>query len=379
MHAGSGAANNLIRSLHMADPRLAVVGCNDDRFLLKKSVAGRNFLVPPTEAPEALAAFQYVIGQCGTRLVIPTTDTDVRWLAAHRDGLSGCVLLPTLETIELCQDKFALTTHLRRFGIRVAETREISTIETIEAIFRRLEPSPYLWCRLRRGAGSLAALAVSNVEQATAWVRYWMTMRGLPAEAFTLSEFLPGRDFACQSVWKNGCPILLKTTERLTYFQAGGNPSGVSSIGAVHRTVFDPRVAELATAAVFAVDRHASGAFSVDLKEDRHGRPCVTEINAGRFLTGSTIFDVTGRHNMTMTYTRLGLGENPEIGAPYDVVEEQYMVRDLDERPEVFSAEELSTGFEDVTTPLQQIGRTYGHPTTVERIPVTIDANHRSE
>ena len=365
MHAGSGAANNLIRSLQAADSSLTIVGCNDDRFLLKKSVAGRNYLVPSTQAADALGAFQYVIRRSETRLIIPTTDTDVRWLAMHREDLGPCVFLPALETVDLCQDKFALTTHLRQFGIRVAETREVSSVEAIEAIFQELEPAPYLWCRLRRGAGSLAAIPVSNVEQATAWVRYWMSMRGVPAAAFTLSEFLPGRDFACQSVWSDGLPILLKTTERLAYFQAGGNPSGVSSIGAVHRTIFDPRVAELATAAVFAVDRHGSGAFSVDLKEDRHGRPCVTEINAGRFLTGATIFDVTGRHNMTLTFTRLGLGESPGTEIIYDVVENQYMVRDLDELPDVFSGDELSTGFEDVTAHLQPIGSDHGLTTTV--------------
>ena len=364
MHAGSGAANNLIRSLHAADGSLTIVGCNDDRFLLKKSAARRNFLVPPTGATDALGAFQDVAGRCGTRLIVPTTDTDVRWLAEYRQDLSPCVFVPTLETIELCQDKFALTAHLRRLGIRVAETREISSLEAIEAIFQRLEPAPYLWCRLRRGAGSLAAIPVSNVEQATAWVAYWMSMRGVSADAFTLSEFLPGRDFACQSVWKDGSPVLLKTTERLSYFQAGGNPSGVSSIGAVHRTVFDPRVAELATAAVFAVDNDASGAFSVDLKEDRYGRPCVTEINAGRFLTGSTIFDVTGRHNMTLTYTRLGLGETAGTTLIYDAVENRYMVRDLDEMPEVFSGEELITGFEDATAH-PHTGRDYGHTAAV--------------
>lgn len=358
MHAGSGASNNLIRSLQAADPTISIVGCNDDRFLLRKSLADRNYLLPSGHDAKALEALCYVVEQHGVRLVIPTTDSDVRWLAECRDELPPCVFLPDRRAIQLCQDKFALTTHLQRFGIRVADTREVTSLEEVEAIFRSLEPAPYLWCRLREGAGSLAAIPVSTVDQARAWVSYWMTMRGFPARAFTVSEYLPGRDFACQSVWSDGCPVLLKTTERVAYFQAGGNPSGVSSIGAVHRTIFHPRLAELATAAVFAVDRHACGAFSVDLKEDRHGRPCVTEINAGRFLTGSTIFDVTGRHNMTLTYVRLGLGEEAGTEVVYDVAEDYYMVRDLDAVPDVFSAEELSRGIEDAKVRTQPTGRT---------------------
>ena len=37
----------------------------------------------------------------------------------------------------------------------------------------------------------------------------------MPVTAFVLSEYLPGRDFGCQSVWKDGKLVLIKTYERL--------------------------------------------------------------------------------------------------------------------------------------------------------------------
>jgi carbamoyl-phosphate synthase large subunit len=99
--------------------------------------------------------------------------------------------------------------------------------------------------------------------------------------------------------------------------------------------------------AVQAIDRMATGAFSIDLKADRNGRPCVTEINVGRFLTGSPIFDFTGKHNMTATYVRLALDQPVSIDESYDVAEGYYMIRDLDTMPEILHADELSEGIED--------------------------------
>jgi short-subunit dehydrogenase len=41
--AGTGAANNLVRSLKAGDSSLTVVGRHDGRFALKQSVADRNY------------------------------------------------------------------------------------------------------------------------------------------------------------------------------------------------------------------------------------------------------------------------------------------------------------------------------------------------
>ena len=73
----------------------------------------------------------------------------------------------------------------------------------------------------------------------------------------------------------------------------------------------------------------------------------MTEINVGRFLTGTPIFDLTGKHNMSMTYVRLALGESVDIPHMYDVVEDYYMVRDLDALPDIFHAASLGEGIED--------------------------------
>lgn len=345
--SGSGATNNLVRSLRAGDPSLLIVGCHSDPFFLRKSSADQNYLLPARHHPAFARALRHVVERAKIDVVIPTTDDDVRLLGDLRDELGCRVFLPCAKTIALCQDKYALIETLHDRGVPVPATCAVTDLGTIEELFRRLEPAPRLWCRARRGTGSAAAIPVTTPAQARAWMSYWEEMRGVPITAFTLSEYLPGRDFACQTLWDSGTPILAKTSERLSYFGGRNTPSGTSSIGGLHKTVNVPHVVETSFAAVRAVDPTASGAFSVDLKEDATGRPCVTEINVGRFLTGTPIFDLTGKHNMSLTWVQLALKERVDIRHVYDVVEDYYMVRDLDALPDVFHADSLHDGIED--------------------------------
>jgi carbamoyl-phosphate synthase large subunit len=173
-------------------------------------------------------------------------------------------------------------------------------------------------------------------------------MRGVPASAFTLAEYLPGRDFACQSLWKDGRLVLVKTCERLSYFEGGSQPSGRSSIARLAKTVEEPRVVEIAVRAVRALGARVTGAFSVDLKENAQGVPCVTEINAGRFITLMNLLDLTGEHSMAGTYVRLALGRPVSIDRPYDVAPDHYFVRDVDTVPLIFHADRFFDGVEDL-------------------------------
>jgi hypothetical protein len=156
-----------------------------------------------------------------------------------------------------------------------------------------------------------------------------------------VSEYLPGRDFSCQALWSAGELLLTKTCERLSYFGGGGNPSGTSSISHLAKTVAAPEVVAVCTAAVRAIDPRASGTFNFDLRENARGVPCLTEINVGRFPSGTSIFDLTGRYNMAATFVRVALGERVALRDVYDAAEGYYTVRDLDTLTGVFRADEL--------------------------------------
>src|SRR5262245_58783363 len=235
--AGTGAGNNLIRSLRQDYPGLTVFGAHGDRFTLRNSKANRNYLLPPPGDPRLADALGTIVERERIDLVIPNTAADVCMLSGLRDVLPCRTFLPSKAVIERCQD--------------VAELGEL-----------------------------LRANGLSSV---------------------TPAADLPGRDFACQSLWKDGRLVLIKTVERLAYLDAD------KRVESLAKTVKEPTVVALSAAAIRALDPQATGAFSVDLGETRPGALHIRGIGAGCFTTMLNFFDFTGRHNMSATYVRLAL------------------------------------------------------------------------
>jgi hypothetical protein len=346
LRAGSPSGNNLIRGLK-ADGRSLVVGCNDDPFVLKKSAADRNYLIPQLSSREFASRLRHVIGKERIGLVIPNTDHDVLAISRLAGSLPCRTYLPRPSAIKRCQDKYELTSFLGRRGFAVPETHAVKSLAQVDRIFRRLSSRSRLWCRVRRGAGSLAALPVENAEQARSWIRYWQDMRGVPPGSFTLSEYLPGRDLMVQCLFKNGKAIIAKMFERLSYHTTNGTPSGVSSIAGVSKMVFEPGVVQTCIKAMLALDPRASCVFFADLKENAAGEACFTEINAGRFSNMPTIHDLTARDSMCRTYVYAAFNESIRMHKGWGYAEDCYVMRERDALPVVLRAGDLFEGFDD--------------------------------
>jgi carbamoyl-phosphate synthase large subunit len=126
--------------------------------------------------------------------------------------------------------------------------------------------------------------------------------------------------------------------ERLEYIYPHLAPSGVTGTPAVQRTIHDENVNKIATEAVLAIDPNFSGIACVDLKEDKEGVPCVTEINAARMFTTSFFFSYASKvlrkdyyANFPYLYVRLAFKESiPEI-PKYNILPENiYWIRHID-------------------------------------------------
>jgi carbamoylphosphate synthase large subunit len=337
-NAGNAPGNNVARSLRAGAEPVFIAGCNDDQFILKKSDADKNYLVPPADHPEWVDSLRRIIETESIDLIIPTTDIDVDNLSRVRKRLARHLFLPRTSVLEICSDKYRLIEYLRRNGVDAPKSYAVRDMKHIASIFKHLGGRRPLWCRVRSGAGALGALPTRTPEHARSWIRYWKEMREVPITAFMLSEYLPGRDFGCQSLWSNGDLVLIKTYERLSYLGLGSQPARVSSVAALAKTVFEAKIVDTCVRAIRSLDAKASGIFSVDLKEDARGIPCITEINAGRFSSATNIFDLVGKHNMAKSFVRLALGMSVDIEDSYDAAPDWYMMRDLDGAPRIFHA-----------------------------------------
>lgn len=346
LEAGCAASNNLARSFAAGSGSFVLVGCNTSRFYLKRFPAKRRYLLPISTQAYA-TALRRIVKTERIDLLIPTTDADVVRIGRLRGKLGCRTFLPSNALIQRCQDKYALTLFLRERGIPAPLTYPITDIEIIPEVFARFPHASRLWCRIRSGSGSYGAVPVTTPQQTRGWIAFWDGMRGVPADAFTLSEYLPGRDYGVQCLWHKGQLVLAKMAERITYLDTG-SPSGVSSMPAVAKTVYEPRVMEVCIAAVRELDRRASGVFFIDLKENDQGDPCITEINAGRFATMTNIYDLTGKHNMATTYVQLALGKASRITQPFDFAEDIYFVRSVDTVPTIMGEDELYEGIREL-------------------------------
>jgi carbamoyl-phosphate synthase large subunit len=343
--AGSGAANNLVRSLRVADCPMVIIGAHHDRFVLRTAPTERRYLLPAAARSEFVPALNRLIAAERIDVVIPTSDADVRAVAAARASLGCRTLLPALATIDVCQDKYAFAILLAARGVPVPETVALTALDDIDAAFSRLARHGRLWCRRRRGQGGLGALLVSRPEQARAWIAYWAEMRGVAASEFTLAEYLPGRDFAGQALFAHGDPIVIHAYERLSYLGGAAAPAGVG-LAALGKRLNDRRVSDLVTAAVRALEPDASGVFCFDAREDAAGTPRLTELNAGRFGLSAILLDLAGKVSLAAAYVRLAMGERLEPILEPEPGDEWYIVRDYDGAPAVLRADDFFSGIE---------------------------------
>jgi hypothetical protein len=347
LRAGSPSTNNLIRSLRAGDPSCVIVGCHHDGFELKKSLADRNFLVRASPRRELARALHQIVELERIDIVIPNSEPDVAIVSDLRKALGCRTFVPGKSVLERCRDKYALTTFLRERGLPVPETYPVLSTRDIPRVFRRLPPASRLWCRIRRGSGSVGAIPVETPAQVRGWIHYWEQMRGIPRGSFTLSEFLPGRDLTVQCLLRGGVPLMSKTHEKLSYHVLAGVPSGVSSTASLAKIIHEPHALRVSIEAIRALDRDASGVFFVDLKENPYGEPRITEINAGRFANVPTIHDAYGGDNMVHMYVRAAFGEAIET-VDARAHEGDYVLRSLDMSPVVLRGAELFDEIRDL-------------------------------
>ena len=338
--AGGGGANNIISTIKERE-KYHLIGFDISPYKVARANVDSRFVVPPASSPDYEKKICDIIKREKPHLILPTNDPEVEKLSEIRNNLGTELFFPAHESVSLCLDKWQFHNFAISNDIRVAETYHVETLDDIIPIFSKFD-SELLWCRAIKGAGSKGATKVKDPEQARWWIKYWNEMRGMKISDFTISEFLPGKDFACQSTWKNGHLILMKAAERLSYIEAASRPSNMSSSPELAKTVYDEKLFEFCIDVINKLSGgKAHGNYDIDIKMNEKNEFCVTEINIGRFFMITNLFNLSGKYSMIDTYLQLALNKNPNISEKFDF-SEKYLIRSLDTLPTILSPEEIT-------------------------------------
>ncbi len=341
---GGAAATNFVASLRGTNEEFFIIGTDTNKFHLELADADVRYILPSVSEPTYLEKLNEIIEKEKVDLVHPQPDPEVLFLSRNREHVRTRLFLPSKQTIEICQNKMDLVNKLRNKQIPTAESYIVENETNLSnQIDKLLENNEKVWLRAIRGAGSRASLPIKNTIHGKIWIDYWNSMNGIGYGQFMVSEFLPGKEFAFQSIWKDGKLLTSQARERVEYLFGYLTPSGQTSSPSIACTVHRDDVNDIATKAVLSLDENATGVFCVDLKENKEGIPCITEINAGRFFTTSNFFSTAGS-NMPFYYIKMAFGETlPEFSQYNPLEKDLFWIRGMDMGFKLVKEEQLSS------------------------------------
>lgn len=252
--AGGPAGVAVIRSL-LARDDLEVFAADMDGWAsgLYLVPAERRRLVPRADEEGFVDAVRELVASEGVDIIVSTVDAELRPLAQRRAELGAVLAAPSLETLEVCLDKWMLAQRCEG-RLRVPTTR-VLTAEAIAADW----DFPVI-VKPRSGAGSRG-------------VRLVVDRRELEAigadESLIVQENLPGEEFSVD-VFAGADGRVIAAVPR----SRARVDSGVSIAG---YTVHAPELESTAAAVAEAIG--LVGVANVQLRYDRSGVPALLEVN----------------------------------------------------------------------------------------------------
>lgn len=303
--AGGSAAYNFCDALKLSGEELYIVGTDVKQYHLELMDIDKKYIVPPVTDSTYIDKINQIIDEENIDFLHPQPDIEVAFWANNANKAHAKIFLPPTNEVEMCHDKMEFNKLLTSKGVAVPAAYHVTDKSSLKgSLGSLLKDHPKVWIRAIRGAGSRASLPVDSFYQADAWIDYWNHFKGLNYSDFMVSEFLPGHEYAWQSLWWNGELICGQARERIEYIFGNLTPSGQTSSPSVAKTVNRDDIDNIAQAAIYAVSEKPHGVYCVDMKESADGVPKVTEINIGRFFTTSNFFAHAGL-NMPAMYLEL--------------------------------------------------------------------------
>lgn len=251
--------------------------------------------------------------------VIPETEVIV-WSERQRLQELPCAsLIPSIELALFCFDKLKVANAL--LDLNLAPRTLAYSNESVSVI-----GFPF-WIRVQQGAGALGALKIDNKKD----LKTWLTLHG-NRDDFIISDYLPGRNYACKMLYVDGHLLQTASAERIDYLLSSAAPSGISGMCARGKLLNRPDLVSESKLALERVSHQVNeplhGMFTVDFKENKHGVPLVTEINI-RPVSFNYAFTLGGVNFAETIVKAVYLGEQLPLQTGF-FKRESYFIRGVD-------------------------------------------------
>jgi glutathione synthase/RimK-type ligase-like ATP-grasp enzyme len=340
MVTGSGglAGVNFVRALRASSTAYYIVGTDFNMYHLLYPEVDARYLTPRHSDKSFIPRIVELAKKEKVVFLHPQPSSEAYVISSKRERVPCKIFLPPASVMRVGQDKLLSERRLKAAGIPVAKTAPIKNKADIPDAFSELG-NP-LWARARHGAGGRLSLLCGDATEARLWIELWVKRGGVGFDEFILQEYLPGRNIAWDSIWKDGRLVTSYSRERLEYPFKHVSPSGITGTPSVSRIIHDPRLNEVCRRAVKAIDGKPDGAYSVDVKESASGSPCITEVDSGKFHSTMPLWGyIAVKHlglpeyaNLADLYVRLGMGEEVDEMPPQtDLLPDgYYLLRDMD-------------------------------------------------
>jgi len=340
---GGSASSNFIDSIRIANLDVLIAGVDNSPNMISLSNLKDKYLVPLANDAGYISRLNQIIAKHDSDVLHAQPDSEVKVISDHRNEIEANLFLPSKEAVDLAGDKEEFARVMRKANVPVPKSSDGNNkSEIIDACKQLFMSFPKLWVRAKRGAGSRASLPVTTEMQAVNWIEWWIHEKGFDWKDFQISEFLPGEEYALQTIWQNGILISAEARVRISYLYGFLTPSGQSSTPSVAKTTTKPEVYTVGLSAIRALMQSPHGVFCVDMKTDIDSKIKVTEVNAGRFFTTSNFFAHAGV-NMPEMSLRAAQGETLEPLKIGSLGDDLYWIRMVDMGYKLVHREEIES------------------------------------
>ena len=290
----------------------------------------RLYKVPSVSDPEYHSVISDILSKEKPDAVIVVPEVEVLYWTEHNFDVPHIV--PPVKFSNIAISKEALFTALKDTSL-IPKSYVVSADELLSDDFT-CELGYPVWIRdgsagTASGKGSFKATCHEDLK---AWA-----MINRNQSKFQLSEFLPGANYGCFCLFKNGKLIKMAQAERIEYIMAKVAISGITGNTSKGKLINNDKIKKVALEAIDILCKQTgetmSGLVVVDMKAKEDGTPIITEINI-RHVAFSSSFAAAG-FNLSEYQLLLALDRDDEVSAEveHEFPKDNLILRDVDGNP----------------------------------------------